>query len=153
MTHDRQISAARKAALLGPEQAPLGLFAPATFEADSLRFSCLAQYVAFRKALLFYDDERAYDVLKAAGRGAVETAERQIKNFDAATWSKHYEAVLFDGLRALIAERPETKSELAKLVGASVTYADRADGCMGTGTGQGQNLYGKFLSKAAADLA
>ena len=70
---------------------------PASFVADRLQFANAEQYMMFRKARLFDDQEAADRILRAPNPGAVKAIGRTVRGFQEPMWQQHRFPIAVDG--------------------------------------------------------
>lgn len=69
----------------------------APFVIDGRRFATSEQYMMFRKARLFNDDETAERILNAPTPAAVKALGREVRGFQESLWQAQRVAIVVDG--------------------------------------------------------
>jgi ribA/ribD-fused uncharacterized protein len=70
---------------------------PCHFDADGESFDSAEQYMMWRKARLFEDDETAIAILEARSAAHAKALGREVRNFDEGTWLKHRWEIVVTG--------------------------------------------------------
>ena len=85
---------------------------------DGTSFSCVEQWIMYKKALLFGDSRAASNILAAANDPRKQKAiGRRVRNFDEATWLGSRDAILYEGLMLKFQQNPELGKRLQQTTG------------------------------------
>lgn len=130
------------------------------FEIDGIKFSSMEQYMMYKKAMLFEDDEIAQKILETSDVGKIKALGRQVRNYDDIFWNGLRQIIIYEGLiekfrqnddlkNKLLATENHILAECAVLdkiwgIGLSMKDEKRFD----TNEWKGQNLLGFALMKA-----
>ncbi|EDQ91664.1 uncharacterized protein MONBRDRAFT_14693 [Monosiga brevicollis MX1] len=128
-------------------------------------FSCVEQYMMYRKAILFGDAEYAEAIMEATTPREHKALGRHVRNFDEETWKAHRREIVRSGVLLKFAQNPELKAELlshpAHTVFVEASPRDRIWGigldvknpaCHDPQKWRGLNLLGQALTEAAEQL-
>ena len=81
---------------------PFSQWYPTVFTIDGRRFNCAEQYMMYRKALLFGDEEMARKILDARSPQAQKTLGKNMRHFVESVWEENCrEIVYLDDLEVL----------------------------------------------------
>lgn len=131
---------------------------------DGLSFNCAEQYMMYHKAKLFKDDAAAERIMASDKPDEHKQWGREVKNFDAATWNKYAEALVYAGNYLKFTQNPHLFDALMATKGKELVEAADYDVIWGIGlraddpkaadknNWQGRNLLGKTLTMLRDDL-
>lgn len=127
---------------------------------DDQKFSCVEQYMMWRKACLFGDLTTAASILSVDHPYDMRALGRKVKGFQEATWVLHRWAIVEKALHVkfkdeklrhlLLSTKGQVIAETAAWDPVWGTGANEADTLRGRG--YGQNLLGKLLMKVRDSL-
>ncbi|KAK2953173.1 putative N-glycosidase R617 [Blattamonas nauphoetae] len=132
-------------------------WATAKFEEDGLKFSCAEQYMMYRKAKLFNDQEIADKILRCTNPNVAMALGRQVKRFQNDIWEQHRFDIVVRGNYLKYSQNPHFRDVLLKTGDSIIAEGCDYDKIWGTGfaTGDvrnqdpnlwpGMNLLGKAL--------
>jgi ribA/ribD-fused uncharacterized protein len=100
-------------------EAPFSQWHPARFELTGHVFGCAAQYMMYRKAILFGDAETAARILEAGSPRQQKAIGSQVQRFDERIWKANRERIVGDGSRATLQNRALRDTAGTELVEAS----------------------------------
>lgn len=67
------------------------------FKVNAETFCCMEQYMMFRKAWLFQDEDMAKEIKKCNDPSKIKSLGRKISNFDEKKWSEHKYEIVIEG--------------------------------------------------------
>ena len=77
---------------------PFSNFHPSPFSVDGQLFHSAEQYIMYRKALEFDDQDTGRRILDARTPGECKTLGRQVRGFDEQRWTEVREQIAFDAV-------------------------------------------------------
>lgn len=83
-----------------------------SFTINGVRFSSCEQYMMYRKALLFGDEDIANRILETEIPAAQKELGKLVKGFDRAIWDQNCFSIVYEGNLAKFTQNPELKEEL-----------------------------------------
>ena len=135
----------------------LGNWYLSKFVASGIEFSSMEQYMMYRKALCFKDEEIASQILKTNDVAEIKRLGRAVRNYDDHVWNGVRQLVVYEGLTAKFSQNEDLKRQLKATgdailaecavkdriwgIGLSMTDPNRLD----RSKWQGQNLLGYAL--------
>lgn len=135
-------------------------FSVITFEGETVSFECAEQYLMWRKALLFHDDETAKEIISTPyDPKQYKALGRKVKNFDQELWDCNKVSIMEDALYYKFTQNNNLKAALIKTNGFYLVEASPFDKIWGVGLEasdntityqpewKGQNLLGEALMK------
>ena len=127
------------------------------FTVDDVKFSSMEQYMMYRKALCFHDDDIAAQILVTSDVAQIKAFGRLVHNYDDHHWNGVRQIVIYEGLKAKFSQNPDLLKMLKDTrdallaecavkdriwgIGMSMTDPDRFD----RNKWNGQNLLGYAL--------
>jgi ribA/ribD-fused uncharacterized protein len=106
---------------------------PSTFVVGDITFKTAEQYMMYRKALLFDDQEAAAKVLKTTDPREQKKIGRSVKNFNSDSWTKICRDVVFQGNKAKFDQNPNMKKVLLETGDKEIVEASPYDSIWGIG--------------------
>jgi len=85
---------------------------PATFILDGIQFSCAEQYMMYKKAELFNDDDIMEVILMSDSPNVHKALGRKVKNFDADIWNASCKDIVYTGCLAKFSQNNSLKEQL-----------------------------------------
>ncbi len=82
------------------------------FELDGIRFFCMEQYMMYRKAAMFHDEDAMAAILASKDPKEIKHLGRVVKNFDSRMWDGRCQLVVFTGLMAKFAQNKKLREQL-----------------------------------------
>ena len=82
------------------------------FNVNSVKFSSMEQYMMYKKAVCFNDNDIAEKILGITDVAAIKALGRQIKNYNDSYWSGIRQVVVYLGLTEKFAQNEELKRRL-----------------------------------------
>ncbi len=150
---------------LDEENAFLSNWYPSPFELEEKHFFCLEQYMMYRKAALFHDDQVMNDILASDDPRAIRTLGRSVRNYDDAVWSGQRQIIVYRGLLAKFGQNTGIRESLFSTGDAILAECSVSDTIWGIGLSmtderrfdveqwQGQNLLGYSLMEVREQLS
>ena len=134
------------------------------FTIDGFTFSSMEQYMMYKKAVLFHDQEAAEKILQTDNVAEIKTLGRTVQHFDDKIWTKLRGEIVYRGLLEKFYQNPELARKLedtGKEIIAECAVQDRIWGiglsmkdenrlCMDKW--RGQNLLGKILMRVREEI-
>lgn len=134
---------------------------PATFHnREGIVFSCAEQYMMWRKAILFQDENSARRILTESDPRRQKQLGRRIAGFDENIWREHRENAVFEGNVLKFLQNKDLLEQLLATGDAMLVEASPYDRVWGVGLSaddprilnpanwQGENLLGKCLQRS-----
>lgn len=127
------------------------------FIKDNIKFCCTEQYMMYRKAVLFNDEEAMVKILKTKSPKMHKQYGRKVQNFDEQTWNNNREQIMIDGLYEKFSQNVVLKDYLVNTGDKILVEASPYDKVWGVGLSadnpkirdsknwKGLNLLGKSL--------
>lgn len=84
----------------------------APFSIDGVRFVTCEQYMMYKKALVFGDEEIANKILETEYPDEQKALGKLVKGFDRAIWDQNCFSIVYEGNLAKFSQNPELKEEL-----------------------------------------
>ena len=143
---------------------PFSQWCPSKFILNEITFNCAEQYMMYRKATLFGDNESAVGILKEPSPSDQKRMGRLVKGFQEETWLKHRETIVYRGNHAKFTQNRDLAENLMETAGTTIVEASPYDCIWGIGLAandprsfdernwRGQNLLGKILTQLRRDL-
>jgi ribA/ribD-fused uncharacterized protein len=88
------------------------------FEIDGQKFTCAEQYMMYKKALLFEDEDVANAVMRTQNPREQKALGRKVRGFDKDKWEEVCREYVYEGNYAKFTQNPELLEEL-------ISYGDR----------------------------
>ncbi len=88
------------------------------FEIDGQKFTCAEQYMMYKKAMLFEDEEVANAVMRTQNPKEQKALGRRVRGFDKNKWEEVCREYVYEGNYAKFTQNPQLLEEL-------VSYGDR----------------------------
>ncbi|CAC5419603.1 unnamed protein product [Mytilus coruscus] len=134
------------------------------FTVDGNSFNSAEQYMMYSKAMLFEDEDIAYDVLRESDPCEQKKFGRLVRNFNQELWKANCSAIVERGNKAKFSQDENLKRILLDTYPKTLVEASPYDSIWGIGleendpmawdceTWRGQNLLGKALTKVRDEL-
>lgn len=131
---------------------------------DGKTFSSMEQYMMYKKAELFQDQEVAKKILSTDQVGKIKMLGRSVKNYQDTFWNGMHQIVVYEGLLAKFAQKEELLEKLFCTEDAILAECAVQDCIWGIGLSmkdkkrfviqewKGQNLLGYTLMKVREKL-
>ena len=82
------------------------------FTADGVDFSSMEQYMMYRKAVTFGDEETSRQIMVTNDVGKIKALGRQVKNYNDTVWNGVRQIVIYEGLLQKFSQNPELREKL-----------------------------------------
>lgn len=137
---------------------------PSKFEVDGITFTSMEQYMMYKKAIYFKDEEIAQKMLATNSPEEIKALGRLVKNFDGRLWKGICQMVVYEGLKQKFLQNEDLMVELLATKDAILAECARTDDIWGIGLGMddprrldikewnGQNLLGFALMMVRDNL-
>lgn len=134
-------------------------FHPANFVVDGIQYSCSEQYMMYKKAKLFGDEEIADKILKEEKPNKIKALGRKASGFDQQKWEQNREIIVFEGNLAKFTQNEDLKKQIIDTYPRELVEASPSDNIWGVGLSiddariddaknwRGLNLLGKVLTQ------
>ena len=130
---------------------------------DGVEFRCCEQYMMYKKALLFGDNETASKIIEATDPSEHKRLGRLVKNFNEEIWNQHKERIVYEGNIRKFSQNEDFKDMLLSTENLILVEANGNDRIWGIGMFVddpnimktelwGENLLGKTLMKVREKL-
>ncbi|KAG2389514.1 hypothetical protein C9374_014074 [Naegleria lovaniensis] len=131
---------------------------------DIITFNCSEQYMMYRKAKLFGDDETATLILQTNNPSQQKELGRKAKGFNAELWDSHKEKIVFEGNYHKFEQNQDLREKLFQLGNVEFVETNPDDSVWGIGLSmnderihdksqwKGLNLLGKILTQVRDEL-
>ncbi len=145
-------------------ESPFSQWHPADFEMGGVHYNCAEQYMMYRKAVLFGDQEAAKKILSAYTPREQKEHGRHVHGFDKALWEDHCKQYVYEANHAKFTQNLHLLEILLATKGTTLVEASPTDRIWGVGleekdpriknraTWRGSNWLGEILTKLREDL-
>ena len=103
------------------------------FEIDGQKFSCAEQYMMYKKALLFGDEDVANAIMRTQSPMEQKALGRKVRGFDKDKWEEHCREYVYEGNYAKFTQNPELLEELMSYGDREIVEASPEDPIWGIG--------------------
>lgn len=103
------------------------------FEIDGQKFTCAEQYMMYKKALLFEDEEVANAIMRTQNPREQKALGRKVRGFDKDKWEAHCKEYVYEGNYAKFTQNPELLEELESYGNREIVEASPEDKIWGIG--------------------
>ncbi len=103
----------------------------AGFDLDGKHFFCNEQYMMYRKAEVFEDEEAMAAIMASDDQGTIKKLGRGVKNYNKQVWEGMRQVVVFRGLLAKFTQNPELGEALLATGDAILAECSPTDGVWG----------------------
>lgn len=101
---------------------------PSSFMADGVAFSSMEQYMMYRKAVCFCDENAASQILFADNAAEIKMLGRSVSGYDESLWNGIRQIVVYEGLLAKFSQNQVLRERLkgtGKAILAECAVKDR----------------------------
>ncbi len=135
------------------------------FELEGIRFCCMEQYMMYRKAVMFHDEEAMAAILASEDPEDIKHLGRTVRDFDSRMWDGRCQLVVFTGLMAKFTQNEELRKQLFSTGDAILAECSPRDRIWGIGISltderrldpdlwRGTNLLGYALMEVREQLS
>ncbi len=82
------------------------------FQIDGRTFSSIEQYMMYKKAAVFHDEEHAQEVLNLTDARAIKEVGRKVRNYNDTVWNGIRQIIVYEGLMAKFSQSKELQKQL-----------------------------------------
>ena len=141
----------------GEENGYLSNWYPSPFTLDGVAFSSMEQYMMYRKAVCFGDENVAAQILATVEVAEIKALGRIVSGYDESLWNGVRQIVVYEGLLAKFSQNSELGEQLKRTGNTVLAECAVKDRIWGIGLSmhdpnrldrakwQGQNLLGYAL--------
>ena len=145
-------------------ESPFSQWHPSPFVVDGISFNCAEQFMMYKKAKLFCDDETAEMILTATKPSIQKELGRAIKGYEDAEWLQNRERIVYEGNFHKFTQNENLRKALMNTGETTLVEASPVDTIWGIGLAadnpdasfpekwKGLNLLGKILTELREDL-
>jgi ribA/ribD-fused uncharacterized protein len=142
---------------------PFSQWYVSNFIIDGITFNSAEQYMMYRKAVLFKDEEIAKKILKTHSPKEQKALGREVRHFEQEKWEKYCQKFVYEGNYAKFTQNESLKKALLSTIGTLVE-ASPVDPIWGVGlaeddprikdrsTWKGKNWLGEILTQVRDEL-
>ncbi len=135
-----------------------------SFKDEDNEYNCSEQYMMYKKAKLFGDEEIAENILQTSNPGKQKALGRKVKNFDNQIWESNCKQIVYEANFLKFTQNSNILSRLFKTKGTTLVEASPVDNIWGIGLAEndsraldrhewkGKNWLGEILTKLREDL-
>lgn len=135
------------------------------FIIDGVNFSSMEQYMMYKKAILFQDNEIAKEILNTQDVGKIKALGRQVKNYDDVVWNGRRQLIIYEGLLEKFRQNQDLREKLMETGDDILAECSVQDKIWGIGLSmtdqkrfslsqwRGQNLLGFTLMEVREKLS
>ena len=135
------------------------------FIVQDIEYSCVEQFMMYKKAILFEDTLTGKKILSAKSPATIKKLGKSVTPFIESIWKEKREEIVYEGIRAKFEQNPELLQKLLATGDAMLVEASPQDSIWGIGLSaaearrvspdkwEGENLLGKILMRVREDLA
>ena len=136
---------------------------PSHFVVDGVGFSSMEQYMMYRKAVLFGDDETARQVMVLSSPAEIKALGRLVKGFDQKLWDENKYEIVKRGVQLKFSQNRELMERLLSFGGCVFAECSVSDRVWGIGLSmsspdrfsvkkwRGENLLGRALTEISGN--
>lgn len=131
-------------------------------DSDGREYNCCEQYMMYKKALLFGDNDTAKQILATTNPQQIKQLGRQVKHFDENVWNEVKFDIVVEGNTYKFSQNENLKKILMKTNKKIIVEASPYDAIWGIGFAEkdaiknehkwGENLLGKAIMKVRDGL-
>ncbi len=133
---------------------------PSCFTMDEIVFSSMEQFMMYRKAICFHDNNIATQILEKDGAARIKDLGRRVSGYDENHWNGVRQLIVYEGLLAKFSQNDKLREQLKATGNAVLAECAVKDRIWGIGLSmddpnrldrvkwKGQNLLGYALMMA-----
>ena len=145
-------------------ESPFSQWHPAEFNIDGIKFYCTEQYMMYKKAKFFNDEEIAQRILATKSPSEHKRLGRKVRNFNGDKWNNICKNIVYEGNYAKFTQNPNLKAKLIETNGTTLVEASPVDIIWGIGLSEedprrfnrinwrGKNWLGEILTQVRVDI-
>lgn len=145
-------------------ESPFSQWHPSPFVVEGISFNCAEQFMMYKKAKLFCDDETADEILKASKPSVQKELGRAVRDYHEAEWLQNRERIVYEGNFHKFTQNENLRKALLDTGETTLVEASPVDSVWGIGLSvdnpdaafpekwKGLNLLGKILTELREDL-
>ncbi|MFC2661713.1 MAG: NADAR family protein [Eubacterium sp.] len=99
----------------------------AEFTIDGKTFTSIEQYMMYRKAVVFHDEEHAQKVLSLTDAREIKAIGRKVRNYNDTVWNGVRQIIVYEGLMAKFTQNKELRDKLLATGGAILAECNPGD--------------------------
>ncbi|MBO5524148.1 MAG: NADAR family protein [Roseburia sp.] len=134
------------------------------FEVDGVKFSSMEQYMMYKKAQLFQDDERMSGIMATCDVAEIKSLGRKVQGFDDDIWNENKYRIVKEGIKQKFVQNEELLEKLLSTGDEILAECAVRDTIWGIGLSmgdnrrtdkkqwKGKNLLGKALMEVRDEL-
>ena len=138
---------------------------PSIFFIDGIKYISVEQYIMYKKAVTFGDNNIAVQILESDDPDTAKQLGRAVKGYNDNVWAGMRQIVLYEGLFAKFQQNPKLKRKLLATGNAVLAECSKSDKIYGIGISlyddqryfpdewQGMNLLGFTLMKVRQNIS
>lgn len=82
------------------------------FIIDGIKFTSMEQYMMYKKAILFNDDEIASQIMLTSNVGKIKSLGRSVRNYNESQWNGMRQIIVYNGLLEKFRQNEELATRL-----------------------------------------
>ena len=106
---------------------------PSHFTVDKVAFSSMEQFMMYKKAMCFHDDNIAEQILNTSDVARIKKLGRLVSGYDESVWNGVRQLVVYEGLLAKFSQNDELRNQLAETQNAVLAECAVKDTIWGIG--------------------
>ena len=87
---------------------------PSMFTVDGITFTSMEQYMMYKKAEVFGDEDIKKEIMSTDDVGKIKALGRQVHNYNNTVWNGMRQIIIYEGLYAKYSQDDELKEKLLK---------------------------------------
>lgn len=103
------------------------------FTIDGQKYTCAEQYMMYKKALLFEDEETANAIMRTNNPREQKELGRKVRGFNKETWEDKCKEIVYEANYAKFTQNQEMKKQLMNTKGTTLVEASPKDFIWGIG--------------------
>ena len=145
-------------------ESPFSQWHSSHFVVEGISFNCAEQYMMYRKATLFCDDEIAAQILRSTKPSVQKELGRAVSGYNEAEWLQNREKIVYEGNFHKFTQNENLRKALLGTGETTLVEASPVDKIWGIGLSadnpyaafpekwKGLNLLGKILTELREEL-
>lgn len=117
---------------------PLSQWKVSFFKEDGITYNCAEQYMMYKKALLFNDEETAKAIMNTPVPKEHQELGRQVKNFNQEVWNEHARDIVYQANILKFSQSPLLLKQLLATGDKILVEASPFDAIWGIGLDEDQ---------------